>query len=159
MEADKMSKNLGIIAILTIFMLAGTVPFVMGAEPVKLPAVLNEKMEASGLRIQESDLIMQHSADLEYGEPSPNTWYYGKVDDIWPWMISDCTTFNLKSDGKLYTFSVKAASTDEYGWNNAFMQNQIVDCLISADTNNHYINVHIDENYQVDQVRLTATRM
>jgi hypothetical protein len=158
MEADKMSKNIGIIAILTIFMIAGTIPFVMGAEPVQLPAVLNEKMVASGLSIQNPNFSMQHSAELEYGEISPDTWYYGKINNIWPWMISDCTTFDLKSDGKIYSFCVKPASTDEYGWSNAFMQNQIVDCLISADTSKHSINVHTDANCQVDGVVLSDTR-
>ena len=154
-----MSKKLGIIAILAIFMLAGTVPFVMGAG--QLPPALNEKMIKSGLIGSESNVSsvsMQHSIDVVYGTPSPDTWYYGKVDDVWPWMISDCTTFNLKSDGILYTFSITPVSTVD-GWNNAFMQNQIVDCLISADANNHYINVHTDGNCQIDMVRLTATRM
>ena len=149
-----MSKKLGIIGILVIFMLAGTIPFVMGAQP--LPAALNQKLISSNVVVSEN-MSVSHSIVPTYSPISPNTWYYGKVDDVWPWMISDCTTFDLKDGNKLYNFCVKPASTVD-SWNNAFMQNQIVDCLIAADTNNHYINVHTDENSQIDQVRLTATR-
>lgn len=146
-----MSKNLRIISILAIFVLVGMTPFVMGA--TTLPAALNQKYVASNLHFQSSQTNARAIGTL-----SPNTWYYGKVDDVWPWMQSDDTTFNLIVGRTTYFCTVKPASTVN-GWNNAFMQNQIVDCIIAAQETNHYINVHTDADTNIDQVRLTATRV
>lgn len=152
-----MSKKLGIIAILVVLLMIGTIPFVMGADSTAVDPVLEPKIQ-SPLQAQLIDSsVFDNSSvsDLEIIPISEGTWYYGEVDDVWPWMQSDYTTFNLvDSNNNYHTFKVKSASTDSNGWNNAFMQNQIVYCLISADTTKHKINVHVDNNYEVDQVRL-----
>lgn len=140
-----MSKNRYIFAFLAIFLIIGSITQVFAAEinntTTSVP-VTPDKNPIPGL---------VGKTTVGGHEISPG-WYYGKVHNVWPWMISDDVTFNARVNGTDTMFFVEPAGTEAWSPN---AQNQIVTCLVVADYAGKNIYWHVTKDSFVDQVITT----
>lgn len=138
-----MSKNLSIIIVLSFFMLVGTIPFVMGV-------ATNPSTPSTDLNQRFAESNMSSPSPL-FPFPSPNKWYYSKVNTVSPTMEFNDTwvTFTDNQTGSSYSTYISGFNSSPY------LQNQIVNCIVTAQGTNHYIYLHTDRDHKIEQVQTT----
>lgn len=125
-----MRKSKLLLITLAMCIIIGSIPFVMGQSNIPRPPA-SEKTRIS-------------AAETASAQITPNTWIYGKVTNVYPWMGSDYTQVWLSTSSGTITFRVTPAST-----NNQYLQTQLVNSLVVAQETNHYIYVWADENSNI----------
>lgn len=128
-----MQKSKLLLTTLAICIIIGLIPCVMSQS--------NASESPMPEMPEETNVSANVSAAISAAEITPNTWYYGKISYVYPWMGSDYTQVGLITSSGTINFRVEPAGT-----NNQYLHTELVNSLVTAHQTNYYIYVYTDQN-------------
>lgn len=140
-----MQKSKLLLTTLAICIIIGSIPCVMGQSNASEsqmpgntdPTAMPGNTDAPPMPENTSVSV----ASISAASIMPNTWYYGTISYVYPWMGSDYTQVGLITSSGTINLRVQPANT-----NNQYLQTELVNSLVTAHQTYHYIHVYTDQN-------------